>query len=481
MAVTYAWRLDTNKYAYLVPPIPFSDISEKDIDSEFTDEQWETYGFLSNTPLTDFFMRKVGTTAENTFGQTENGGDNLETYEKAFGVMLAKIQKAAEGTYYQQLTGDDAIEQFNWSGMRGVDLLSADVYYNIDAKECADLRGVGIKSIQYLGSIEGSTFVEEGSIETGHILTDMRYKVKGSETTVDYVNENKVITSTTVEVQAGIPGFTDVYGIYLEDQIDENGKSTATPEHIFIVRNGQHGIQGAIGPKGDKGDTGSIDIGDGELVDSLSTIDDRLDALESTYATISEFLNNIGGTNISELLSSIQNKLYDLENQVTQLSNRVNELSGNEPGGTTTGSTGGGAIEIYKLRQSEDVNALELTNDWGVTNYGPDEQDGYTFKASGETQLYLLGFLDRKDADGEEGNTYAERLFAIPNIAIESGGITIKGGVRADSITSDYVFADKEMYSKQGYYEIDEFDENYYSGVTEVKLYKEDEAQTTAE
>ncbi len=480
MAVTYAWRLDTNKYAYLVPPVPFIDIIENE--SEFSDEEWESYGFLSNTPLTDYFMRNVGSTAENTFGQTEDGEDNLEAYGKAFGVMLAKIQKAAEGTYYQQLNGDDDAEKFDWRGMRGVDLLSADVYYNIDAKECADLRGVGIKSIQYLGSIEGSTFVEEGtvSIETGHTLTDMRYKVKGSETTVDYVNENKEITSTTVTVQAGIPGFTDVYGIYLEDQIDENGKSTSTPEHIFIVRNGKHGIQGAEGPKGDKGDTGSIDIGDGELVDSLSTIDDRLDALESTYATISEFLSNIGGTDISNTLSSIQNTLNDLQNQINELTNRVNALAGNEPSGPTTGSTGGGAIEIYKLHQNGG-NTLELTNNWGVDNYGPREQDEYTFKASGETQLYLLGFLDRKDTDGEQGNTYAERLFAIPNIAIESDGITIKGGVKANSISSDYVFANEEMYSKKGYYEIDEFDENYYSGVDEVKLYQKEETQTTAE
>lgn len=481
MAVTYAWRLDTNKYAYLVPPVPFIDITEND--SEFSDEEWESYGFLSNTPLTDYFMRNVGSTAENTFGQTEDGEDNLEAYERAFGVMLAKIQKASEeGGYYQQLNGDEDAEWFDWSGMRGVDLLSADVYYNIDAKECADLRGVGIKSIQYLGSIEGSTFVEEGSFETGHTLTDMRYKVKGSKTTVDYVDENKEFTSREIEVQAGIPGFTDVYGIYLEDQIDENGKSTSTPEHIFIVRNGKHGIQGAKGPKGDKGDKGSIDIGDSDLDESLSDILSRLESLESIYGTINQFLTNIGGVDLSSTLAKIQSDIASLSGQTSTLSDRVTKLEGDEPSGPITGSTGGGAIEIYKLHQNPDETALTLTKEWKTDNYGPEEQDGYTFKASGETQLYLLGFLDRKDAEGEEGSTYAERLFAIPNIAIESGGITVKGGIKAESISSNYVFADNKMYSKKGYYEIEDFDDNYYSGVTSVNLYTEGGGtETTAE
>ena len=169
MAVTYAWRLDTNKYAYLVPPVPFEDIVENDEDSGFSNEEWYAYGFLSNTPLTDYFMRNVGTTAENTFGQTEDGDSNLSLYERAFEVMLAKVKKASENKYWQRLNGDDDDELVDWRGMSGVDLLSADVYYNIDAKECADLRGVGIKSIQFLGSIEGSTFVEEGQIDEGYL------------------------------------------------------------------------------------------------------------------------------------------------------------------------------------------------------------------------------------------------------------------------------------------------------------------------
>ena len=176
MAITYAWRLDANKYAYILGPN-----NEK--------------GYASNNPLSGDQLASVAKTANERFGEEVKSG--FTAYVEAFNAMKTAIK-----TQWP----DENVENY--------DLLSADVYYNVDASTCADLRGVGIRGIRYLGTCDR-----------------------------DKWDPDKPSWNPQAKPSAWsqIQGKFSVYGIYMEDQYDDDGKlsDNPTPENIFAVYNFQ--------------------------------------------------------------------------------------------------------------------------------------------------------------------------------------------------------------------------------------------------
>jgi hypothetical protein len=158
------------------------------------------------------------------------------------------------------------------------------------------------------------------------------------------------------------------------------------------------------------------------------------------------------------------------------LQEEMNNLINNsiEGGGTT--------LEIHKLTQDGSLSR-GLTNTWEDDDYGDGDSSGETFKQDGETQLYLLGFLEKKVNDSElpsSGVTKANKLFAIPNIGVDSNGITIKGGIEVDKITINQVLSltdEAKGYAPSGIYNreplTEKGDTSPFEGIEEMKFYEE--------
>lgn len=184
MAVTYAWRLDANKYAYLIDP---------------TKDNLE-YGYVDEAPLNGAQLASVAQTCNTLFG--EGGRLGFTGYTQAYNAMIEKIKT-------------------EWGNAQFYDLLSADVYYNVDASQCADLKGVGIRGIRYLGA---STAYDPENPSWDPSIKQ---------------------TNTTA-----LAGKFSIYGIYMDDQDYEwDDGSTLTPERIFAVYNGKNGtdLNGNLG------------------------------------------------------------------------------------------------------------------------------------------------------------------------------------------------------------------------------------------
>ena len=77
MAVTYAWRLDANKYAYILSP-----------GDGLTPNQ--RYGYVSETTLVGDDLNTVAQTANSWFG--ENGSQGFSGYKQAYNAMIEKIK-----------------------------------------------------------------------------------------------------------------------------------------------------------------------------------------------------------------------------------------------------------------------------------------------------------------------------------------------------------------------------------------------------
>ena len=467
MAVTYSWRLDTNKYAYLLPPDELesgTSVPSED-ENEYTEDDYLRYGYLSTTPLRDYFAKSVATKAEELFGKDTTIDNPLGEYQKAFNIMLSKIKMADSEEGYTQIMGDEVIP-FVWEGISNYDLLSADEYFNVDAVSCVDLRGVGIKEVKYIGSIPCDKVYSEGGIEELESPVDINGNLngiylKGTEAPITYLKEgnNGVYNDETGEItiRQGIPGFTDVYGIYMDDQGDSNGDITedTVPEKFFIIRNGK------MGPQGEKGDTvaAAKDINLGDLEDRIIALEGALNTLQNTtIPAITGALNTLMGENWDEWknplagLTGLVNSLNTQINGDNGLAKRVSELEENGGGENGPGETPG-AIEIYQPRITDDNNTIEITNEWGgdAQPYGPNgdnitEQDYNFISGDDGNALYLLGYYFRsKDA----GSNTTNRLFAIPNIAVSSKGISIKGDI---NVIEGKINA-KEMYAKEGFYQ----------------------------
>lgn len=293
MAVTYAWRLDANKYAYLVDP-------EKG-----------TYGYVSESPLNGTQLATVSKTCNEFFG--EDGNLGFSGYKNAFEEMVKKINN-----------------KWNADGAEFYDLLSADVYYNVDASYCADLRGVGIRGIRYLGA----------SKEYDPNNPSWNPSIKQTNTT-------------------DLAGKFSVYGIYMDDQNDDE-TGNLSPERIFAVYNGADGtdFEGNFG-------TGTLQ----EMIESeieRSTTEDTV--LDTKIANLRRDVDLLTGLESGDLTSLMQDlerlkeRVTTLENDKTDLEDEISDLRGelaaikNQPnggGGVNNPSTGGGSVTIENYVDGE--------------------------------------------------------------------------------------------------------------------------------
>ena len=213
-------------------------------ENEYTEDDYLRYGYLSTTPLRDYFAKSVATKAEDLFGKDTTIDNPLGEYQKAFNIMLSKIKMADSEAGYTQIMGDEEIT-FVWEGISNYDLLSADEYFNVDAVNCADLRGVGIKEVKYIGSIPCGKIYSEGGVEELESPIDINGNLngiylKGTEADITYLKEgnNGVYNDETgkITIRQGIPGFTDVYGIYMDDHANKDGEiaETIVPEKVAV-------------------------------------------------------------------------------------------------------------------------------------------------------------------------------------------------------------------------------------------------------
>lgn len=431
MAVTYAWRLDSNKFAYIVPPY---DLTGNTVSNE--------YGFLSDTPLTDYFLRAVSTTAERKFGK--NGTQGLSGYTAAFAAMEKKIAEATTigGHTQQGVDFPNAITFSGWTGLEHADLLSADVYYNVDSEDCADLRGVGIKGTRYLGSIPGDA-ATDFEISSAN-LENMTYIPSGSSaTTYTWVlNQNtKKWEKSKVEitsVQPGIPGFVDVYGIYLTDNLEGNDTvetTNQTPEYMFVIRNGGYG------PQGPQGDPLVIDDEIEQtlvkktdfvaLSGEVTTLKTAVDAVNDNMQTLTQYYNTISLDNINNLIVMVSN----LQKQLSRLEQY---LFGFELPDITTDTEdfggGTGRIQIVPLGIVKDENGEDATNDYTDDSNDKDGaiEDWESDVKVKDKVFHLLGYLEDPEEyliseDGKRKNPTITRLYSLPNIGVSLTGITFGG------------------------------------------------------
>lgn len=306
MAVTYAWRLDANSYAYILDP-----------DNENTH-------LITNTPLVGDKLQVLAEKANEKYGEEAENG--LKNYIKDFGILKTEIEKIYPG----------------------IDLLSADVYYNVDSTVCANLKGVGIKGIKFIGH-----FKSEG----------------------EGVNEDFVIETGVKRAQAG---YVDVYGIYMDDQITNNEWNDVTgitPENMFFVYNG------AMGKVGDAGKDADVD----DLNAKILALEAKITALENELkntvksadinAIVTEILQNSDKSGLATQTSidSLKREIDSLGVQVQVNTENIERLGG---GGGTPGivPTGGNVImdtmkedEVYKILAYQDNSDILFKTDIRVS------------------------------------------------------------------------------------------------------------------
>lgn len=314
MAVTYAWRLDSDKFAYIVPPENLSGdaISEED-------------GYLSSQPLSGTLLKKVADTAQQRFG-TDGG---KEGYLTAFANMEEKIRKACSNEGYRQ-----AGELIKWdSDLENADMLSADMYYNVDAQNCADLRGVGIKGTMYLGSLLNP---EDGGIEP----TNVSYYASGAS-----VNN--------VTILPGLPGYTDIYGIYLTDQIENENDvvsaATSAPEYMFVVRNGKDGADGTVNGEGGE----LIEILRNEFRDLKEKLQKEINNLKVEVSNLTERVITLENYIVesypdAEWKTKVDDDIKTISDKVDSIEDKIDSFQPDTGGGSGE-STGGGSISVTSI------------------------------------------------------------------------------------------------------------------------------------
>jgi hypothetical protein len=434
MAVTYAWRLDSDKYAYIVPPYTLQSVSSgTSLD----------YGFLSKSPLNGYALRNVAESAESMFGK------NLSAYTNAFAAMKTKIDLASTDVYTQTLTGGTEEVFSGWTILQNADFLSADVYYNVDSTDCADLRGVGIKGTRYLGAFPSLN----GGVDLQNLTFD-----------------------TTI--RAGMQGYTDVYGIYLTDNIEENGEvrdTTNAPEYMFVIRNGEKGERGEQGPV--------VDVSDSAVTQNLVTKNEfnnlqsqvayktDLDGINNTLEQLTRHYNTISLDNVNTLMvmvSNLQNQISRLQDYIFNINIEVN----NNSGGGDNPIVPGGNVEIVPLgRIGDDYNDYEPESG-NVANIEGWETE---IRDIASKKFHLLGYLEDSNLgddyepigdDGYRKNFTAKRLYSLPNIAVSLTGITFgvdyamhvevpSGDTIVQNIQVNNIKVNEKGYAPNGLYHMD--------------------------
>lgn len=309
MAVTYAWRLDANKYAYLVGPN-------------------NEVGYVSTTPLNGTQLATVAKTCNERFGET-SGSEGFSEYKLAFETMVENIKD-------------------EWGNAQFYDLLSADVYYNVDSSYCADLRGVGIRGIHYLGASEA-------------------YDPKNPSW-----NPSIKQTDTTK-----LAGKFSLYGIYMDDQ-EGDETTNLSPERIFAVYNGADGE----GFKGDF-DTGTLQEMIEAEKETRAAVDSEQGAAIAQLRSDVDALTGLQGGDLSSLMStitSLQNRILELENAKTILEEQISDLETE--------------LEAIKDKSSGDAGVDKPpTTEGGTVDFG--EYDGTAVSLVGVGEGNVLYKLDR--------------------------------------------------------------------------------------
>lgn len=248
MAVTYAWRLDANKYAYIINP-----------------ETLEN-GYAINYPATKEEIKIIAKEANLRFG--EDSETAFEDYVTAFNDMLAVISETWSA---------------EWPDVSAIDLLTADVYYNVDSPDCADLRGVGIKGIKYLG---------------GFRPTDSGENIDWSTTRWD----------------SGIPqgesGTYSVYGVFTEDMDIE--ETNISPSNFFTVYNGTNGVNGK-------------DLVDDGTFATKEELQSEIYGVKADILLLNNDINELRGVNVGGFASA--NSLNELKSQVDKIEELLNQLN----------------------------------------------------------------------------------------------------------------------------------------------------------
>lgn len=272
MAVTYAWRLDANKYAYILGPN-------------------NEVGYVSASPIVGDALNTIAATANERFG--ENAVDGFTKYKEAFKKMVDKFPT-------------------EW---KNYDFLSADVYYNVDSSNCADLKGVGVKGVRFLGTADPDNFdIDNPTWNTNGKVDD--------------------------------PGVLLVYGVYMEDQTTDDAiDKTKAPENIFVVKNGTNGTNA----------DGSASTADLERklnaeIDRSVGADNEMSGYIAEIQQIISTLTNISGGNLVELfntISTLQTEVNNLKSENVELRNEIAALkewvnSQSEGGSGSTGGSSGG-------------------------------------------------------------------------------------------------------------------------------------------
>lgn len=288
MAVTYAWRLDANKYAYLIDPTVTGNTIE--------------YGYVDDAPLNGAQLASVAQTCNTLFG--EGGSRGFTGYTEAYNAMIEKITN-------------------EWGNAQFYDLLSADVYYNVDASQCADLKGVGIRGIRYLGA---STAYDPENPSWDPSIKQ---------------------TNTT-----GLAGKFSIYGIYMDDQDYEwDDGSTLTPERIFAVYNGKNGtdLNGNLGTaeleamiRQEKQRSEAEDSTHSNNIAMLRNDVDKLKQLDTGgLLVIDERVRELEREN--EILSAT---IKDLNDTVTKLAADLEAIKNPSNGGNNNNPSSGSEVEL---------------------------------------------------------------------------------------------------------------------------------------
>lgn len=129
MAVTYAWKIDSQLYAYIVDPRCFitgdNGIKQPELNRDYTNKPAQYMGYVASVPLNDRETYCVKDYARQKFAT--KGDVEFMNYSTYFDYMLQKIHN---------FSPDGGITH----PYRYVDLLSPEKYFNVDA-DCGDLTG----------------------------------------------------------------------------------------------------------------------------------------------------------------------------------------------------------------------------------------------------------------------------------------------------------------------------------------------------
>ena len=250
MAVTYAWRLDANKYAYIIDPNKLEN------------------GYAINHPATKEEIKIIAEQANLRFGKDSESETPFEDYVTAFNDMLVKISEEWSA---------------EWPDVNAIDLLTADVYYNVDSPDCADLRGVGIKGIKYLG---------------GFRPTD----------------SGEIIDWSATRWDSGIPqgesGTYSVYGVFTEDMDIED--TNISPSNFFTVYNGANGIDGK-------------DLADDGTFATKEELQGEINSVKTDILRLNNDINELRGVNVGGFASA--NDFNALKNQVDAIEKLIKQLN----------------------------------------------------------------------------------------------------------------------------------------------------------